>query len=105
MLHIDVWGPYRVQTRGNYRYFLTIVDDCSRATWIQLLRAKSDSFNVIRKFVMFALEFNDQYCRQSKADYSLFTIQQKSTFVAVLVYVDDLLITGNDTTAIEALKS
>ena len=32
LIHIDTWGPYKVSTYNNYRYFLTIVDDFSRAT-------------------------------------------------------------------------
>lgn len=32
LVHIDIWGPYKVSTRHNQRYFLTIVDDHSRVT-------------------------------------------------------------------------
>ena len=32
LLHIDIWGPYRVETRGKHRFFLTVVDDKTRAT-------------------------------------------------------------------------
>lgn len=41
---------------------------------------------------------------QSKADYSLFTCQKGKSFTALLIYVDDILITGNDVNAIAALK-
>ncbi|GKB65306.1 retrovirus-related pol polyprotein from transposon TNT 1-94 [Tanacetum coccineum] len=43
LIHIDIWGPYKVATNGKYKYFLTIVDDFSRATWIYLLVQKSDN--------------------------------------------------------------
>ena len=39
MIHIDVWGPFSIITHERYKYFLTIVDDHSRATWIYLLKA------------------------------------------------------------------
>ncbi|RVW99485.1 Retrovirus-related Pol polyprotein from transposon RE1 [Vitis vinifera] len=41
---------------------------------------------------------------QSKADYSLFTCRKGKSFTALLIYVDDILITGNDANAIVALK-
>lgn len=34
LIHIDTWGPYKVNYRGKFKYFLTIVDDYSRVTWI-----------------------------------------------------------------------
>ncbi|KAE8724060.1 hypothetical protein F3Y22_tig00010968pilonHSYRG00140 [Hibiscus syriacus] len=41
---------------------------------------------------------------QSKFDYSLFTKSQGSKIVIMFIYVDDLLITGNDSVLIEELK-
>lgn len=32
LIHTDIWGPYKVSTRGKFRYFLKIVDDFSRMT-------------------------------------------------------------------------
>ena len=40
---------------------------------------------------------------QSKFDYSLFTRVHKSVFVALLVYVDDIVIASNDPIAISDL--
>lgn len=42
---------------------------------------------------------------QSKADYSLFTKKDSTSFTAILVYVDDLVLAGNDLTEIHAIKS
>ncbi|CAL8150564.1 unnamed protein product [Prunus armeniaca] len=42
---------------------------------------------------------------QSKADYSLFTRHKGHSFTALLIYVDDIVITGNDPIAISALKA
>ncbi|BBN70142.1 RmlC-like cupins superfamily protein [Prunus dulcis] len=41
---------------------------------------------------------------QSKADYSLFTCRNGKSFTALLIYVDDILITSNDLKAISTLK-
>jgi len=43
--------------------------------------------------------------QQSKADYSLFTKQRGSSFTALLIYVDDILLTGNDLQEINHLKA
>ena len=37
LVHIDVWGPYKHTTINKCRYFQTIVDDHSRATWTYLM--------------------------------------------------------------------
>lgn len=37
LIHIDTWGPYRVKSRGKHRFFLTVVDDYTRTTWVTLL--------------------------------------------------------------------
>lgn len=51
LIHIETCGPYRVQTREGYKYFLTIVDDFSRVTWVHLLKAKNDAHDALVKFV------------------------------------------------------
>ncbi|GJX50519.1 ribonuclease H-like domain-containing protein [Tanacetum coccineum] len=40
---IDLWGPYRVHSREGYRYFLSIVDDYSKAVWVYLVKTKDES--------------------------------------------------------------
>ena len=40
----------------------------------------------------------------SKTDYSLFTRQNNTSFTALLIYVDDILLTGNDLTQIQRVK-
>ncbi|KAF5465120.1 hypothetical protein F2P56_015151 [Juglans regia] len=49
-------------------------------------------------FAKFASTILDLGFKQSKAYYSLFTRLQGTTFIALLVYVDDILIVSNDMT-------
>jgi len=64
LLHIDIWGPFSVETVDGYKYFLTIVDDHSRATWIYLLRNKSE---VLTVFPAFIEQVENQYKVRVKA--------------------------------------
>lgn len=41
---------------------------------------------------------------QSKADHSLFTLHHKGTFTALLVYVDDIVLAGNNVSVVTAVK-
>ena len=54
LIHVDTCGPYKLPTQGNHRYFLTMVDDHSRHTWVSLLVHKSDAFSVIKAFCNYA---------------------------------------------------
>ena len=42
--------------------------------------------------------------QQSKTDYPLSIRQNNSSFTALLIYVDDILLTGNDLTEIQRVK-
>ena len=33
LIHCDLWGPYHLPDHKENRYFVTIVDDCTRFTW------------------------------------------------------------------------
>ena len=40
MIHCNLWGPFATSTIDGFKYFLTIVDDYSRCTWVYLLKHK-----------------------------------------------------------------
>nr|GMD52674.1 uncharacterized protein LOC109178736 [Ipomoea batatas] len=50
LLHMDIWGPYKVATTHGYHYFLTILDDHSRAVWVYLMKLKSEVRSLITGF-------------------------------------------------------
>ncbi|KAK8624287.1 hypothetical protein V6N13_065635 [Hibiscus sabdariffa] len=53
LIHIDLWGPYRVFTYTGHRFFLTIVYDKTRLTWVYLMRLKSDAVLHLKPFCAF----------------------------------------------------
>ncbi|GJX19335.1 putative RNA-directed DNA polymerase [Tanacetum coccineum] len=50
LVHLDVWGPYRVRSREGFKYFLTIVDEFSRVVWVFMLKGKDEVFSNIVMF-------------------------------------------------------
>jgi hypothetical protein len=50
LIHCDIWGPYSVAAIGGYHYFLTIVDDYSRATWVYLMKTKGETQQLLQSF-------------------------------------------------------
>ncbi|GAB2291669.1 hypothetical protein Dimus_038168 [Dionaea muscipula] len=50
LIHCDVWGPYAVSTIHGYHFFLTIVDDHSRAVWLYLLKHKYEVSSILEHF-------------------------------------------------------
>nr|KYP60497.1 Retrovirus-related Pol polyprotein from transposon TNT 1-94 [Cajanus cajan] len=53
LIHADIWGPFRQPTYDGFRYFLTLVDDKSRFTWVYMLHNKSDCIHIIPQFVSY----------------------------------------------------
>lgn len=50
IIHVDVWGPFATPTLKGQKYFLTIVDDFSRNTWVILMKSKSEVPNLLKYF-------------------------------------------------------
>ncbi|GJV26785.1 ribonuclease H-like domain-containing protein [Tanacetum coccineum] len=42
LVHLDLWGPYRVTSSEGFKYFLTIMDDYTRAIWVYLIKSKDE---------------------------------------------------------------
>ncbi|XP_074318100.1 uncharacterized protein LOC141654888 [Silene latifolia] len=51
LIHIDLWGPYKIASITGAHYFLTIVDDHSRVTWTFLLNNKEQVPSTIDTFL------------------------------------------------------
>lgn len=61
LIHFDIWGPIAVKSYHDHSYFLTVVDDFSRYTWIILMKAKSETKqNVINFIKMIETQHNSK---------------------------------------------
>lgn len=63
LVHLDVWGPFKHPTLTKCTYFLTIVDDFSRATWTYFLPSKHHLCSTIQLFHSYV---NTQFQTQIK---------------------------------------
>ncbi|CAN1752640.1 Retrovirus-related Pol polyprotein from transposon RE1 [Linum perenne] len=50
LIHVDIWGPFSEPTFDDHRYFLTIVDDKTRFTWVRLMKLKSEARQLLVDF-------------------------------------------------------
>lgn len=53
LIHVDIFGGgvYHVPSIFGAKYFLTIVDDYSKSTWIYLMKRKSDTQQLLVQFI------------------------------------------------------
>jgi transposase InsO family protein len=50
-LHVDLGGPITPMTTMHEAYYLVVIDDLTRYTWICVMRRKSDTLSELRKLV------------------------------------------------------
>ncbi|GJT20107.1 ribonuclease H-like domain-containing protein [Tanacetum coccineum] len=50
LVHLDLWGPYKVTSSEGFRFFLTVVDDYTRAVWVYLIKSKDEVSHFITIF-------------------------------------------------------
>lgn len=53
IIHVDVWGPYMQVTHNKCYYFIIIVDDYSKVTWVFLFSHKTQVFNLLINFLVY----------------------------------------------------
>ena len=50
LIHLDVWGPSPITTVNGFKWFVLFVDDCTRMTWLYLLKHKDEVLGVFKSF-------------------------------------------------------
>jgi hypothetical protein len=64
LVHMDLCGPSRKEGTGKENYFMLIIDDYSRLTWVAFLKEKSEAFE---KFKVFKALTENQTGKRLKA--------------------------------------
>jgi len=49
-IHSDCWGPSRFESLGDHLYFLSIIDNYSRMSWVFMMKHKSEAFNNFKQW-------------------------------------------------------
>ena len=59
LIHSDVWGNAPIESKEGFKYFVTFIDDKSRATWLYLLKSKREVCSIFQDFCsMIENQFN-----------------------------------------------
>ena len=71
LIHIDIWGPISTKSLYGHQYFLTILDDYSRYTWIFLMENKSEARDLLKSFFFFTKTQFDTHIKILRLDNGL----------------------------------
>jgi len=53
LIHVDIWGPCATPSIQGHKYFLTIVDEKSKFSWLKLMKSKSETRHILVDFIAF----------------------------------------------------
>ncbi|XP_074299714.1 uncharacterized protein LOC141630869 [Silene latifolia] len=53
LVHLDLWGPYKTSTLLGAKYFLTVLDDHFRVTWIYMFQNKHQVPGLLKAFITY----------------------------------------------------
>ena len=50
LIHSDVWGPASIPNISSMKWFVSFINDCTRVTWLFLMKDKSDVYQLFVQF-------------------------------------------------------
>jgi DTW domain-containing protein YfiP len=61
LIHSDVWGHSPISTASGIRWLVIFIDDCTRMTWLYLLKHKNEVLSVFQSFqTMVQTQFSEK---------------------------------------------
>jgi hypothetical protein len=51
IIHFELWGPAPVMTTAGFTWFVTFINDCTRVSWVYVLKYKRDVLPSFQKFI------------------------------------------------------
>jgi len=52
LVHFDIWGPFGTTSVHGHKYFLTILDDCTRHIWVVMMNNKSEASQKVKSLFL-----------------------------------------------------
>jgi len=68
LIHCDICGPYKVSSSFGAHYFLSIVDDASRPTWVYLMKDRTEASRFLKGFIIMVRNQFDKAVKVVKSD-------------------------------------
>ncbi|KAM1411727.1 hypothetical protein ACFXTH_024342 [Malus domestica] len=68
LLHCDLWGPTNVISPSGFKYYMLLVDDYSRYSWLFSLKAKSDAYSTFVVFKQYVETLLDNKIKIVRSD-------------------------------------
>lgn len=50
-IHSDIWGPYRTCSLGGHIYFISLIDDHTRKSWLICLQSRKDLYKFVNEWM------------------------------------------------------
>ena len=83
LVHLHIWGPNKKCSKGECRYFLIIVYDHTRYSWIYLLKLKYETLLILQTFFNYVQNHFNKSIKTLRSDNVLeFDITQSQQFFA-----------------------
>nr|KYP69055.1 Retrovirus-related Pol polyprotein from transposon TNT 1-94 [Cajanus cajan] len=70
-IHSDCWGPSQLPSLGRGMYFLSIMDDYSRMTWIFIMKHKNQAFKCFKEWKILMEKQTSKMVKRLRTDNGL----------------------------------
>jgi len=91
LIHVDIWRPISIPSVHGHRYFLIVIDDYTRHTWISFIINKSETRTLLYNFVMYVKNQLDHNIKTIRSDNGkeLFSM---NCMINLVFYIKDLVL-------------
>jgi len=67
-IHLDVWGPASVRSKGGAEYFVTFINGFSRKIWVYFMKNKSEVFEKFKEWKAYVEKSTGRFVKYLRSD-------------------------------------